>query len=313
VGDWKKRLLTAAAYLAFGLLALLLTVSLIQAWKQKQDARYWATLGFVLIAGLSALLWKRLSPGSRTQVLASYWVALIGFCGLHYGADAKTSFMIGPLSLAFLVNLLIFLSLSLSLFFLLRGLKLSTGVKIGIGAFGLLCSIPYFIGLLKDIPLSELLRGAGFAPFLPWFLQPSFLGVVLLLPVLVIFLCIDLFKSLRDPQRSLLRSALNLLLALVPLALGISAIQGRVQSGVVTRYFGAHDYMSFKKQDLEPGLALTWKSPPVGTASGNRFWVEWEGMIQIPKSGDYEFRSDGDGQGFLYIDGQRVFGNETNS
>ena len=306
--QWKGRLLTGLGYLAFSILAILLLYILTQAWVDKLDSRWWTTLGFLAITGLTVLFWKKLHLWSRVYLLLVYLIFLIGFYALLYGPEAKESFLIANLHLSFLVNFIIFLSLSLSLFFILMGLKLSRNIKIGVGVFGGLCSVPYLIGLIKDIPLPEILRGAPYLGFLPWFLQPAFLGIVLLLPILMIFLFRDFFKAMGDENRSTLRSAMSIFAALIPLAVGLMVIFSQTQQGIVTRYFADHNFASFKKDRVEKTPALDWKSPPVKPESGNRFWVEWEGMIQVPQDGDYEFQIVGDGNAFLYLDGKRVFG-----
>ncbi len=311
MADWKKSLRMAAVCFLLGILSILILYTVYQGWAQKLESRWFTTVGFLLIAGLLVLLWKRLSLESRVQLLATYLIFLIGFFALYYTPQAKGSFLIGPFTLSFLVNLLIFLSLSLALFFLLWGLKLSRNLKIAIGAFGLICSIPFLIGLIKDIPLDELLRGAGFFKFIPWFLQPAFLGVVLLLPILLIFLIRDLWRASRDERRSTFRSSLNLFAAFIPLVVGVLSIAGQTQSGVVTRYFSDHQYGSFKKQEIAELPQLDWKSPPVVPAAGERFWVEWEGVLNIPKDGEYQFKTEG--EGFLYLDGKRVFGDRDRS
>ncbi len=308
MADLKKLGRDALGYTLLGLLFLILLFAVVQGWKEKLDSRYFSTGALVLIIALTVLTWKKLNLFSRVHLLGTSIIVLIGCFALFYGTDAKASFRIGPLSLSFLVNLLIFLSLSLSLFFLLRGLKLKRGIKIGIGVFGGLCSIPFLIGLIRDIPLSDLLHGAGFFRFIPWFLQPAFLGVVLLLPVLLIFLGRDLIRASRTEGRSAFHGVLNLLMALVPLTVGLVGIGHQAQAGIVTRYFAAHNYGSFKKQSVEKSASLEWNAPPVTPESGDRFWVEWEGLLQVPSEGEYEFKMEGEGKGFLYVDGKRVFG-----
>ncbi len=76
--------------------------------------------------------------------------------------------------------------------------------------------------------------------------------------------------------------------------------------GVVARYFPDHSYNTPKKSGVSQTVALEWSSPPVVPIDGKRFWVEWEGLLSVPASGRYEFRLDGDGEGFLYLDGKRV-------
>lgn len=313
MGDWKKTARIVLGYFLFVVLSLLLLSILGQGWAKKLDSRYFTTGGFVLIVGLTVLLWKKIDLFSRVQLLLTYLLLLIGFCALYYGPQEKTSFMIGPLSLSFLVNLLIFLSLSLSLFLLLMGLKLSRGIKIGIGVFGAICSVPFLIGLIKDIPLNDLLRGEGFLKFIPWFLQPSFLGVVLLLPILLVFLAREVLRARKTEGRSTLHAVLNGLMALVPFLIGVACLWGQGQPGLLTRYFADHSYGSFKKQDIEAAPRLDWKTPPVAPQAGERFWVEWEGNLQVPKEGEYEFKMEGEGKGFLFLDGQRIFGEENKS
>jgi len=313
VADYKKLGLNALAYVLLSLLFLILLTAVVQGWKEHLDARYFTTLGFVAIVALTVLLWKRLALWGRVHLVGTALLVLIGFLALWYGTDAKTSFKIGPFTLSFLVDLLLFFSLSLALSLLLLRLKISKGLRIGIGVFGLLCSIPYLIGMIRDISVSGLLRGEGFLHFLPWFLQPAFLGLVLLFPVLLIFLVVDFFRAAKAENRSTLSGGLNLLMALVPLAIGLSSIGMAKQAGVVTRYFADHSYGSFKKQSLEKSLGMEWKNPPVTPQSGDRFWVEWEGFLQIPKDGDYEFQIQGDGSGFLYVDGKQAFGGDQRS
>lgn len=308
MGDWKGTAKSVLGYAVFAALGLLLLTTVVQGWSQKLDSRYFVSAAFLLIAGLSVLLWKRLALWNRVYLLVASFVVLIGALALYYGPDAKTSFLIGPLNLAFLVNLLIFLSFTLALAFLLLGMKLPRGVKIGVGVFGALCSIPFLIGLIKNIPVGDLLRGAGFFTWIPWFLQPSFLGLMVLLPILLIFLGREIFRATRSESRSTFRNALNGVMALVPFLIGLAGIGAVGQPGVVARYYADHSYGSFKKQDIEKVPELSWKSPPVATQAGDRFWVEWEGMLQAPKEGEYEFRIEGDGQGFLFLDGKRVFG-----
>lgn len=76
--------------------------------------------------------------------------------------------------------------------------------------------------------------------------------------------------------------------------------------GVVTRYFADHSYNVPRKTAVAQTLALEWSAPPVVPLEGSKFWVEWEGVLTPPAAGRYEFRFEGDGVGFLYLDGQRV-------
>lgn len=78
------------------------------------------------------------------------------------------------------------------------------------------------------------------------------------------------------------------------------------QPGVVSRYFADHSYNSLKKSDVVQGFTLDWGSPPVVPVDGKRFWIEWEGVLSVPGKGRYEFKIEGDGNGFLYLDGKRV-------
>ncbi|MFO1518917.1 MAG: Ig-like domain-containing protein [bacterium] len=313
MSDWKKRLLSVGAYFGFGVLALVILYTVYQGWTQKLDSKWFSTGGFFLITGLTILFWKKMLLGSRVQLLATYLVVLIGAVALYFTPQAKDSFKLGSLTLSFLVNLLIFLSLSLSLVFILRGIKLSRNLKIAIGVLGGLFSIPFLIGMIKDIPLADLFQGEGFVKFLPWFLQPAFLGVAILLPVLCLFLIVDLFRAARDPNRSTFRSFLSLLCSLVPITIGIMAMKGQAQTGVVARYFGDHSFMSFQKTQTDPGLSLDWSAPPVKTKGDDKFWVEWEGVMRIPKKGKIQFKVEGEGKGFLYLDGKRVFSEDGRS
>src|SRR4030095_6263058 len=313
MSDWKKTLLTVAAYLVFGLLSLVILTAVVQGWSEKLDSRWFSTFGFLLIAALTALFWKKMSLGSRVHLLATYLIVLIGVVALYYSPEAKESFKLGKLNLSFLVNLLIFLSLTLSMFFILRGIKVSRTFKIVIGVLGVLFSIPFLIGLFNDIPLSGLFQGEGFLKFLPWFLQPATLGVLLLLPILCLFLIVDLFRAARDPNRSTFRGFLNLFMALIPLSVGVAAMKGQAQSGLVARYYGDHGFMNLQKSEAAKGLNFTWNAPPVKTKEGNKFWVEWEGVVRVPKKGKLQFKVEGDGKGFVYLDGKQVFSEDGRS
>ncbi len=305
---WKGRVQQALAYLAFGILALLLLDILYQTWSQHLASRWWNTLGMVSLTALLVLGWRRLQLWSRPYLLVVYLIIIVGFCALYYGTDAQNAFAIGPLQLPFLVNLILFLSLSLSLIFILWGLKLSRNVKIAVGVLGLLGSLPFLIGMIKGISLPDVLRGVGFLSFLPRYLQPAFLAVVLLLPILILFLLRDLLRVLGDSERSTLRSAFSLLAAAVPLTLGLVTILGQTQQGLVTRYYNDHNFAAFQEQELQPTLVREWKKPPVKPVAGNRFWVEHEGLLQLPKAGEYEFQIEGQAKGFLFLDGKQVLG-----
>src|SRR4030095_9008599 len=307
MSDWKKTLQTVGGYLAFGLPALVIFAAAVQGWSEKLDSRWFSTLGFLFIAALSVLFWKKMSLGSRVHLLATYLIVLIGVVALSFSPEAKESFKLGKLNLSFLVNLLIFLSLTLSMVFILRGIKVSRNLKIIIGALGALFSIPFLIGLFKDIPLSDLFQGEGFLKFIPWFLQPATLGVLLLLPVLCLFLFVDLFRAARDPNRSTFRCFLDLFIAIIPLSVGIAALKGQAQSGLVARYYGDHGFMSLQKSEAAKGLNFSWNAPPVKTKEGNKFWVEWEGIVRVPKKGKIQFKVEGDGKGFVYLDGKQIF------
>jgi len=307
VNDWKKTLLTLATWLALGLLSLIILLTVYQAWAQKLDSRWLVTLGFLGIAALSVLFWKKMFLGSRVHLLAAYLVILVGGLALYYSPEAKESFKFGTLTLSFLVNLLIFLSLSLSMVLILRGLKVSRKWKIIVGSLGALFSIPFLIGLVKDIPVSGLFQGEGFLKFLPWYLQPATLGVALLLPILCLFLVVDLLRAARDPARSTFRGFLNLLISLIPLSVGLMAMKGQTQTGLVARYYGDHGFMNLKKSESAKNLSVRWDAPPVETKEGNKFWVEWEGILRTPKKGKIQFKVDGDGRGFVYLDGKQVF------
>ncbi|MGH7381038.1 MAG: discoidin domain-containing protein [Candidatus Methylomirabilales bacterium] len=78
------------------------------------------------------------------------------------------------------------------------------------------------------------------------------------------------------------------------------------QPGVVSRYFADHSFHTLKKSVVTQTLALDSSAPPVVPLDGKRFWVEWEGLLSVPMSGRYDFRLEGDDNGFLYLDGQRV-------
>lgn len=84
------------------------------------------------------------------------------------------------------------------------------------------------------------------------------------------------------------------------------AAQVTSQPGVVARYFADHSYNSLKKSVVEKALSLEWISPPVTPVDGKSFWVEWEGLLRVSEKGKHNFKIEGDGNGFLYIDGKRV-------
>jgi hypothetical protein len=78
------------------------------------------------------------------------------------------------------------------------------------------------------------------------------------------------------------------------------------QPGVASRYFADHTFNTLRKSVVTQALDLTWSAPPIVPLEGNRFWVEWEGRLSVPVSGRYDFRLEGDGDGYLYLDGKRV-------
>lgn len=303
MSPWRERFETGAGYALSGVLAALLVYAVVRGWIEEQPSRYLTTGGLVALAVALGLLWGRLALWSRAALLATYPVVLIGGLALYYTARDSASFWLGPLRLVELVNGLILLGLALAAWIAWRVPRLHRRVRIGITVISALCAYPFVFGLIRGVAMPDLISGDALPFDVPLPLRPSVVGVVVLLPALVAWLAFELFGSLRRGQGSPFRRALALVAVAVPTAVGLVAVLSVEQRGLARRTFLAHDYQSLGTQGIEPAPSLEWSVPPRGASDGS-FWVEWEGRLRVPQDGVRQFRLEGEGDGFLYLDGK---------
>jgi len=291
------------ANIAAAAMGLAILVSVVQAWLDGLDSKVWVTLGAALLAAGVVLAWKRISATTRPLLVGTGFVILVGALSLHYGPSATSAYRIGDLSLSGLVNLLILASGAVALVGSLRQLPTKPRVRMALGGFGALCLAPFAYGLATGASLSELLAGPGPLYVLPVYGRPAVLAILVLLPVSVVVLARDLLAARRDDDRESLAPLLLLFCALVPLAVGVSALLGTGAPGLALRTFSDHSWDSLHSQSVSPEPKLSWEEPPAGLPS-SRFWMEWEGTLQVQQSGLHRFGLFGEGAtGHVYVDG----------
>ena len=277
--------------------------SVLQAWLDGLDSKLWVTLGAAAAAAVVGLAWKRISPALRPLLVGTCFVLLVGGLSLLHGPSATEAYRIGDLSLAGLVNLLILGSGAVALVGSIRKLPMPPKAQGAVGCLGALLLSPFGYGLVVGDSLTELLAGPGALHILPVYGRPAVLAIVLLLPLSVLVLLRDVLRARRDEEREVLGPLLLLLCAFVPLVVGVSALLGTGTPGLALRVFSEHDWDSLHSQTVSAEPKLTWEEPPEGLSSP-RFWMEWEGSLQVQESGQHRFGLFGEGTtGHVYIDG----------
>lgn len=297
--DWLANIAAAAMGVA-------ILWSVLQAWLSGLDSKVWATLGALVLGAFVALLWRRVSATARPLLVGTAFVLLVGGLALAAGPSATSAYGIGTLSLADLVNLLILTSGTVALVGSLRRGALPRPLAIGLGVLGGLLLVPFAYGLASGDSLAELLAGPGLLHLLPVYARPSVLAIVVLLPISVVALARDVLAAHRSEDRDPVVALLLLLCALVPLAVGVSALLGTGAPGLAQRTYSDHTWDSLHSQTTSSIVALDWDSPPDGLPSP-QFWMEWEGTLQVQQSGQHRFGLFGAGAtGHVYIDGYLI-------
>ncbi len=291
------------------LIALLmapLVAGVIQAWMQGATSRWYSTGGLLFITALQVLLWKRTSLWSRAYMVLTYAIALVGAVALRFSSWDAETFAAGPVALSQMVAGMILAALALSLYFLIRTPVLPLKWKALPVLLGAAFSYPFVVGAMRGIEIGDLFMGEGIPYPLPIYLQPSVLAVGLFLPPLMLLLIVDIFRARRAENRSAFRGFLTLVSAAIPFAVGALHLPIDVQKGLVTRTFSGHTFQTHLSDAVVPTFEQEWSDRPNGVGPDEPFWTEFQGSIRILEAGTYEFSLAGDGQGFLYIDGERM-------
>ena len=291
----------------------------VDAWRITSPLRIPATIA-VITAGLAlALLRRRLGFIWALVLAMSIPVGLLLYSFLVLGVGHPQRATILGFDFSRILPFLAIGALLTAIVLILRDKALPVWARILfllLGAYGLSL---FVVVLLKGHGFAEAFSPMGPFAGLPFFLQPSWIGVGVVLPLAVIYLLVRILPPVfKGEVRGLASLLILILLAAVPFTAAVRTKfedrrAGR-KAGLWGRYYNGRTFQSLAHSRLDRKVDFNWGHKlPVPEISRPPYWIEWVGTIRAPRDGRYEFAITADDGAQVYLNGLRVINAWKNS